>query len=213
MTLSAPQNLDQALKRLPLIAILRHLKLSQAAEVGRILVDSGFCCIETPLSDDHALSCISALRESCGDRALIGAGTVLNIGQAEAAAGAGAGFMVMPHTSPSLIREIGSMGLETVPGFSTVSEAFSAIDAGANALKLFPAEGVPPNVLVAMKAVLPPHMPVLPVGSIQVSNMAAYYKAGARGFGLGGSLFKPHFTLKEIKERAVQLVGAWRAFT
>ncbi len=209
--MNPPVNLVKSLDQLPLMAILRHLPAAEAEEVGKLLVDAGFRCIEVPFSSPETLRCIEILSAACGREALIGAGTVLNKTQAEQAAEAGARFVVMPHTDTKLIKASVQLGLETVPGFATVSEAMQAISAGACALKLFPAEALPPKALGAMKAVLPKQTPILPVGSIDPMNMAAYHQFGAGGFGVGGSLYKPHYSRDEIQKRAEELARAARA--
>lgn len=200
----------EALDRCPLVAILRGVGPDEALEVGAALVDAGFTLIEVPLNSPDPLVSIARLAETYGDSALVGAGTVLDTDGVAAVAEAGGRMIVSPNTDTSVIAETTRRGLVSLPGFATPSEAFAALDAGADALKLFPAEGLPPAVLKAMRAVLPPDVPVLPVGGIGVDNMAAYRAAGASGFGLGSSLYKPGKTAPEVGRDAAAMVAAVR---
>ncbi|MGI9420628.1 MAG: 2-dehydro-3-deoxy-6-phosphogalactonate aldolase [Geminicoccaceae bacterium] len=200
--------LDEALDQLPLIAILRGLQPARAIEVGEMLVDAGFRVIEVPLNSPQPLVSIERLATALGDRALIGAGTVLRSADIGAVAGAGGRLIVMPHADPSLIRQIDHLGLSCIPGVATPTEAFAAIEAGADGLKMFPAEAMPPAVVKAWRAVIRPPVRLLPVGGITPESMAAYLKAGASGFGLGSALFKPDLSLATLAENARAFVDA-----
>ena len=108
----------------------------------------------------------------------------------------------MPHADGRVVRAAKMAGLSAVPGFATPTEAFAMVEAGADAVKLFPAEANPPVVLKAMRAVLPPALPILPVGGIKPESMADYLAAGASGFGLGSALYKPGDGPAEVKVTA-----------
>lgn len=200
--------LDEALDRLPLVAILRGLQPAQAIEVGEALIDAGFRIIEVPLNSPQPLQSIERLATALGDRAIIGAGTVLKSSDISAVAGAGGRLIVMPHADCSLIRQVDHLGLFCVPGVATPTEAFAALAAGADALKMFPAEAMPPAVVKAWRAVIRPPIKLLPVGGITPERMAAYFEAGASGFGLGSALFKPDLSLPTLRANAEAFVDA-----
>lgn len=194
----------------PLIAILRGITPAEAPDIAEALLDAGIRCLEIPLNSPEPLESIAALRDRFGDKALIGAGTVLDPGQVRAAAGAGARFVVSPNSDGRVIGEARKAGLFALPGFYTASEAFAAIAAGADALKLFPAETAGPETLRAFKAVLPGTMPVFPVGGITPASMAAWRAAGAAGFGVGSELYRPGWGAAQVSEAAQGFVAAWR---
>jgi 2-dehydro-3-deoxyphosphogalactonate aldolase len=191
------------MERLPLVAILRGVEPDEVVAIGAELVDVGFAVIEVPLNSPEPFDSIGRLAAAFGDRALIGAGTVLTAAAVDRVAAAGGGLIVMPHADTAVIRAAKRAGLFAVPGFATPTEAFSALDAGADALKLFPAEAAPPAVLKAMRAVLPPTVPILPVGGIRPETMAGYWEAGAAGFGLGSALYKPGDAPATVRAKAV----------
>jgi 2-dehydro-3-deoxyphosphogalactonate aldolase len=203
----------EAMAALPLVAILRGVKPEEAVAIGEALVVEGFRLIEVPLNSPEPLVSIRRLAGALGDKALVGAGTVLTTEEADAVADAGGRLLVMPHTDPAVIARGKARGLTVMPGFATPSEAFTALRAGADALKLFPAEANPPAVLKAMKAVLPKTVPVLPVGGITPESMAAYVGAGAAGFGLGSALYKPGASAAEVAAKARGFVAAWSKIT
>jgi len=200
----------KVLARLPLIAILRGIRPDEVLEVAEALLAAGILCAEVPLNSPQALESIARLRRALGERLLVGAGTVLTVTDVIAVQRAGAQLVVSPNTGTEVIRATKQYGLVSVPGFATPSEAFAAIDAGADALKLFPAESAPPAVLRAMKAVLPTAMPILPVGGITPGNLAAYRDAGAAGFGIGSAIYKSGDNAALVREHATAFVGAWR---
>jgi 2-dehydro-3-deoxyphosphogalactonate aldolase len=196
------------LARCPLVAILRGIRPEEAEPVGEALLEAGFAILEVPLNSPEPIESIRRLAARFGDRALIGAGTVTRAADVAAVAGAGGRLMVTPHADPALVRAAKSVGLIALPGFFTAGEAFAQIHAGADALKLFPAEAASPVVLRALLAVLPKGTPVLPVGGIGPDNLAAWREAGAAGFGLGSSLYRPGMPPAEVAARARNLLAA-----
>lgn len=203
-------NLHDAMAACPLVAILRGLTPDEALPVGEVLLGAGFRILEVPLNSPEPLESIRRLSETYGTDALIGAGTVLTPADVDGVAKAGGRLIVMPHGDGEVVRAAKTAGLICVPGFATPTEAFAALAAGADALKLFPAEAHPPGVLKAMKAVLPADVPVLPVGGITPLKMADYWRAGAAGFGLGSALYKPGLSPAQIAEHAHAFVTELR---
>lgn len=197
--------------RLPLVAILRGINPDAAVAVGEALVAAGFAIIEVPLNSPSPFDSIERLAKALGERALVGAGTVMSGEAVEQVAAAGGRLIVMPHADTAVIRAAKAAGLLSVPGFATATEAFAALDAGADALKLFPAEAAPPPVLKALRAVLPKAVPVLPVGGIAPESMAAYWAAGASGFGLGSALYKPGDAPDAVLHKATAFRQAFEA--
>lgn len=197
--------------RLPLVAILRGLEPERAVAVGEVLVEAGFNIIEVPLNSPDPLASIAALVAALGDHALVGAGTVLAEAEVEALAAIGAGLVVSPNGNPAVIRRTAALGMVSLPGVFTPTEMFAALESGASGLKLFPAEAASPAVIKAVRAVLPSEVPLLAVGGISAANMGDYLAAGASGFGIGGSLFKPGKPLGEIAADARAIVAAFKA--
>ncbi len=196
------------LKRWPLVAILRGIKPGETLDIGTVLVEAGFCIIEVPLNSPEPFASIIKLSKRFADTVLIGAGTVTNWEQVAKVADAGGRIIVMPHADERIVEAAKRRNLYVVPGFATATEAFRMIDAGADAIKLFPAEANPPKVLKALRAVLPVDMPVLPVGGITPGNMKEYWEAGADGFGLGSALYKPGDTAAKVAQSAADFRAA-----
>ncbi|WP_240599989.1 2-dehydro-3-deoxy-6-phosphogalactonate aldolase [Solilutibacter silvestris] len=201
---------NEILERLPLVAILRGVQPDEAAAVAGTLCDAGILCLEVPLNSPSPLDSITRMRAAVGTRALVGAGTVLTVADVGRVADAGGQLVVAPNCDVDVIAAAKRAGLIALPAFLTPSEAFRAIAAGADALKLFPAEAAAPNVLKAMKAVLPRDVPVFPVGGIEPETMAGYRRAGAAGFGIGSSIYAPGRALADIRIRAAAFVEAWQ---
>jgi 2-dehydro-3-deoxyphosphogalactonate aldolase len=199
------------LQPLPLVAILRGLTPQDALPVGAALFDAGFRVIEVPLNSPQPLESIALLAREFGDRCLVGAGTVLTPEQVAQVKNAGGKLIVMPHGDTTVIRAAKAADLACTPGVATPTEAFAALAAGADALKLFPAEQLPPPVLKAWSSVLPKGTALLPVGGITPDNMAAYRKAGAAGFGIGSALYSPGIDANETARRARAFVDGWNS--
>jgi 2-dehydro-3-deoxyphosphogalactonate aldolase len=195
---------------LPLIAILRGLRPDEAAGIGQALFDAGFRIIEVPLNSPEPLQSIAKLADTMGNRALIGAGTVLSAQAVDEVAAANGRLIVMPHGDGAVIRQAKAGGLYCLPGVATPTEAFAALAAGADGLKMFPGELLPPGAVKAWRAVLPAGLALLPVGGITPDKIAAYCAAGASGFGLGSALYKPGMTAVEVSQSAGAFVAAWR---
>ena len=201
----------QTLDTLPLIAILRGLEPDDAVAVGQAIVAAGFVCLEVPLNSPRPLESIRRLRDALDGRALVGAGTVLTVEAAKGVADAGGQLIISPNTNPEVIRAAKGLGLLSIPGFFTPSEAFDALDAGADALKLFPAEVAGPAGLKAVRAVLPAETRVYAVGGVDPGSVAAWRSAGASGFGIGSAIFKPGKSADDVGASATAFVSAWTA--
>lgn len=200
----------RAFAECPLVAILRGLAPAEADAIGGALVDAGFRLIEVPLNSPEPFDSIARLARRFGDRALVGAGTVLAAADVDRVAAAGGRLVISPNTDRDVIAATVAAGLISAPGYSTPSEAFAAIRAGAHAIKLFPAEAAPPAVVKAQRAVLPREVPLIVVGGITPAAMAGYLAAGADGFGLGGALFRPGMSADDVGARARAFVAALR---
>jgi 2-dehydro-3-deoxyphosphogalactonate aldolase len=199
---------QDALSACPLVAILRGVTPQECVAIGSALIESGFSIIEVPLNSPEPYESIAMLARAHGTNALIGAGTVTTPQQVDEVARAGGRLIVMPHADPKVVMEAKALRLTVLPGFATPTEAFAMLEAGADALKLFPAEASPPTVLRAMRAVLPKAVPILPVGSITPENMGEYWAAGANGFGLGSALYKPGGTREQVATAAAKFKAA-----
>jgi 2-dehydro-3-deoxyphosphogalactonate aldolase len=201
---------DAAFAALPLVAILRGITPQEADAVGAALVAAGFRLLEVPLNSPAPFDSIARLRRSLPDDVLVGAGTVLGAQDVDALAAAGGELVVMPHADVAVVRAAKAADLMCIPGVATPTEAFAALAAGADALKLFPAELLAPAVVKALRAVLPKSTRLLPVGGITPENIAAFVTAGADGFGLGSALYSAGAPAAEVRQRAQRFVDAWR---
>lgn len=196
--------------RCPLVAILRGVTPAEIVPIGRTLADAGFSVIEVPLNSPDAMASIRLLVEDLGPDYLIGAGTVLDPADVARIGAAGGRLIVMPHSDGAVIRAAKAAGMACAPGVATPTEGFAALAAGADALKLFPAEAMPPAVLKAWRSVFPKATRFLPVGGITPERMAEYVAAGAAGFGLGSALYSAGMDAAEVRKRADAFVAAWR---
>jgi 2-dehydro-3-deoxyphosphogalactonate aldolase len=197
------------LAEFPLIAILRGLAPENALAIGRALAEAGFRIIEVPLNSPQPFVSIERLAKAL-PRVLIGAGTVLDPNDVDRVRDAGGRLIVMPHSDPAVIARARDLGLSCTPGVATPTEGFAALRAGADAIKLFPAEALPPPVVKAWRAVFPKDALFLPVGGIKPDTMQAFVEAGANGFGLGSALFAPNLSAAEVGENAQRFAEAWR---
>jgi len=206
--MTAVERFTEHLAACPLIAIVRGMRPDEADAVGEALFEAGIRIIEVPLNSPDPLSSIARLSARFGDRATIGAGTVLDPLDVARIADVGGRIIVSPGADPEVIAATVAAGLVSAPGYFTPTEAFAALKAGAHALKLFPAEAASPSVLKAQRAVLPNHVPILMVGGITAANMREYLAAGANGFGLGSGLYSPGRSAADVAERARSYVAA-----
>jgi 2-dehydro-3-deoxyphosphogalactonate aldolase len=199
------------LARMPIVAILRGVRPHEAADIGQALVAAGIRIIEVPLNSPTPYESVAALAQAVaqGD-GMIGAGTVLTAQEAVLVAEAGGRLIVSPNMDARVIRETKRLGLVSAPGVMTPTEAFAALEAGADVLKLFPGELVPPSAVKAMRAVLPRQVKALVVGGVHADNVEAYVQAGAAGFGIGSALYSPGVTPEDVHARALKLVRAVR---
>ena len=193
----------------PLVAILRGIKPDEAEAAFDALVAAGIGLIEVPLNSPEPLVTIARLAKRAGERAIVGAGTVLTVDEVNAVASAGGRMIVSPNRDDAVIRATKAAGLDSYPGVFTATEALGAIAAGADALKFFPADLLGVNGIKALTAILPKEIPLLAVGGVDAANIAAFLKAGVAGFGIGSSLYKPGMSAGEIGERARAMVAAY----
>ena len=208
--MTAKALLDRYLKQCPLIAIVRGVTPGEAEAIGQAIFDAGMRIIEVPLNSPDPLKSIALLSARFGDRALVGAGTVLEPEQVGDVKAAGGGLIVSPNTNVEVVAEAVAADLVSIPGYFTASDAFDALEAGATALKLFPAEGASPAMLKAQRAVIPNTIPILVVGGINPGNMQPWLDAGADGFGLGGGLYQPGQSAAETGDKARAYVAGLR---
>ena len=200
--MTASEMLESRLRECPLVAIMRGVTPAEVVGIGEALHDEGMRIIEVPLNSPEPLESIRLLARHLGDRALIGAGTVLDPADVQRVADVGGKLIVSPNTYAPVIEATVQAGLVSAPGYYTPSEAFEAVRAGAHALKLFPAEAATPSVVKGQLAVLPKHVPLLVVGGVTPGNMRPYLEAGARGFGLGSGVYKPGQTPDQVRMQA-----------
>ncbi|MBV8106428.1 MAG: 2-dehydro-3-deoxy-6-phosphogalactonate aldolase [Hyphomicrobiales bacterium] len=194
----------------PLIAILRGVRPDEADAIASVIVEAGFGAVEVPLNSPDPFASIGTIAKAWGDRIVVGAGTVLAVDEVERAAGAGAKLVVAPNADGAVIARALELGLVVLPGVATPTEAFRALWLGASALKLFPAEAMPPEVVEAWRSVLPKAKQLFPVGGVTPERIAPYRRAGADGFGIGGALYRPGATAAKMREKAQAFVAAWR---
>lgn len=207
--MTKPTTLKGVLSHMPIMAILRGLTEEAAPEVGRGLYAAGIRFMEVPLNGVGALNALAALRAAMSDDVLVGAGTVLHETQIEYVVQAGGKVVVSPHFDPALVAHTKKRGLISVPGVFTPSEAFAALKAGADGLKLFPADDLSPAVLKAWRSVLPlVDVPILPTGGVSRETAAAWWAVGASGFGVGSGVYQPDLQGEAIETHATRFTRA-----
>jgi len=196
------------LERCPLVAILRGVKPQEVESIVEVLREEGIFVVEVPLNSPEPLESIELLAKRFGDNMLIGAGTVTKTSGVTDVAAAGGRLIVTPHADLNVVRTAKEKGLLTAPGFFNPTEAFALLEAGADALKLFPADVLGPPMLKAMLAVLPKDTIVLPVGGVGAEEIPQWIRVGAQGFGLGTALYRPGDTPEAVRGKAKALVAA-----
>jgi 2-dehydro-3-deoxyphosphogalactonate aldolase len=199
-----------ALAPTPLVAILRGVTPDEADSIAAAIVEAGFGAIEVPLNSPDPLASIEIIARLFGDKVVVGAGTVVEARDVDKVAGAGARLVVAPNADPEVIRHAARLGLLTLPGVATMTEAFAALKAGASGLKLFPGEAIPPEVVRAWRPVLPKTTPLFPVGGVTPERIGPYRRAGADGFGIGSALYKSGASVGEVACAAQEFVKAWK---
>ena len=204
-------DIDAYLGDLPLVAILRGVRPEEVVDIAAALVAAGLRIIEVPLNSPDPLDSIARLAERFGTGCLIGAGTVLTPADVDGVVDAGGRLVVTPNVEPAVIERALARGIAPMPGFATVTEAFTAIRHGATRLKLFPASSYGPGHLKAISAVMPPAVRIFAVGGVGPAEMPAWQAAGAAGFGVGGELYRPGLSAAAVAERAQALVAALQA--
>ena len=208
--MSAADDFDLYFAECPLVAIIRGVTPDDAEATAAAIFEGGIRIIEVPLNSPRPFDSIEIIARAFGDRALIGAGTVLNTDDVQRVQAVGGRLIVAPNMNEEVIRATADAGMVSSPGVFTPTEAFAAIAAGAHALKLFPAEAASPAVVKAQKAVLPKGFPLIVVGGVRVDNVAEWLDAGADGFGLGSGLYKPGQEAQLTLEQARAFVAAVR---
>ncbi len=204
-------SLSSYLEPLPLIAVLRGITPEEIDAVGAALAGAGFRVLEVPLNSPRAFESIARLAARHGEQCLIGAGTVIDVADVARVREAGGRVIVMPHADTAVIRAAKAQGMLCVPGVATPTEAFAALAAGADGLKMFPAEAIPPAALKAWRAVLPRGTLVFAVGGMRPDNLDAYWNAGASGFGTGSNLYKPGADPVDVAQVAAAFAASIRA--
>jgi 2-dehydro-3-deoxyphosphogalactonate aldolase len=205
-------DLNTWLERCPVIAILRGIRPEEAESIGAALERAGISIVEVPLNSPDPFESISILSRSFNSRMLVGAGTLTNPKQVSEVAAAGGQLIVTPHADAEIVRTAKAIGLIAIPGFFNPTEAFKLLDAGADAIKLFPSEVLGVPMLKALRAVLPKNALVIPVGGIQASNIAPWMDAGAQGVGAGSSIYRQGDDAETVQAKAAALVTAFRAY-
>ena len=202
--------LRDCFQRLPLIAILRGMKPEEAPWVLETLAAVGFPILEVPLNSPRPLESLGYLVRHAPTGMVIGAGTVLTESEVDAVAATGAKLMIAPNCAPPVVAAAKVRGMIALPGVATPTEAFTALAAGADGLKMFPGELLPPSAVKAWRAVLPKGTLLIPTGGVTPENVSAYRNAGANGFGIGSALYRPGMSKEELAQRAAAFVTAIR---
>jgi 2-dehydro-3-deoxyphosphogalactonate aldolase len=207
---SAKQLLHRYLDECPLVGIIRGVTPDEAEAIGEAITEAGIRIIEVPLNSPEPLKSIERLAKKFGDQVLVGGGTVLDPSDVARVRDVGGRLIVSPNTNRDVIAATAAAGLVASPGYFTPTEAFAAIQAGATALKLFPAENSNPAALKSQLAVIPKEMPIMVVGGVKPDTMRPWLDAGASGFGLGGGLYKPGQSAAETLDKARAYVAGLR---
>ncbi len=202
-------NLEHAIKACGIVAILRGVTPAEVVDVATALHQAGIRIVEVPLNSPDPFISIEKLSNAFRTELVVGAGTVLSTQDVNLLKHHGGQISVSPDCNPEVISLAVKMGMVPLPGVFTPTEAFAAIKAGANHLKLFPAEAASPATIKAWKAVLPKHVQLFAVGGVTPDNMADWLGAGASGFGIGSSLYKPGMKIADVAKSANSLVEAW----
>jgi 2-dehydro-3-deoxyphosphogalactonate aldolase len=203
------QEICEYIAQVGIVPVVRAPSPELAVRAAQALLEGGVSVLEITMTVPDAVSVVALLSARFAERALVGAGTVLSAAQVQQVHAAGGRLIVAPNFNADVVREAVRLGMACLPGVFTASEAFAALEAGATAIKLFPAEMIPPAGVKALRAVLPPDTLVLPVGGITPGNMAQYRAAGANGFGIGSALYKPGASAAQVEQRALDFAAAW----
>lgn len=209
--MSALAEFKDGLAAFPVVAILRGVRPDEVVAVTEALVSEGVRIVEVPLNSPEPLISIAALTEAFAGRALIGAGTVLSVGDVERVAAAGGRLVVSPNTNTAVIAATKRLGLVSSPGFQTPTEAFASLDAGADVLKYFPGEAATPAIVRALSAVIPKSVPILIVGGVAADTIDRWTDTPVAGFGIGSSLYKPGDSAATVGAKAKAFAAALRA--
>ena len=201
----------QAMAELPLVAILRGIRPNEVDGIAEVLIAAGIRLIEIPLTSPDPFDSIARLARRLGDEVMVGAGTIRRVEQIDRLIDVGGRLMVTPHADTALIAAAARAGLACLPGVATPTEAFAALDAGADGLKLFPSSSIPPATVSAFRTIVGDAVPLCPTGGVRPEDFADYFAAGASGFGLGGGLYRPGDGPADVAIKARSYVGNWRA--
>lgn len=199
--------LDEALTACPVLAIIRGVKPDEAVDIGHALFEAGLRGVEVPLNSPDPIASIGRLAQAFGDRMVVGAGTVLSTARVDEVIGAGGKIIVSPNTNPAVIARTVANGLDALPGIATPTDAFAALDAGAQHLKLFPAATYGPGHVRQIRAVLPAGVKVWAVGGVGADDFQAWWEVGVRAFGLGSELYKPGMSPETVFDKAKTVVA------
>jgi 2-dehydro-3-deoxyphosphogalactonate aldolase len=207
----AKMTIDETMAEMPIVAIIRGVTPDEVGPIAEALYNSGVRIVEIPLNSPDPLESLSRMARDWKGRLWCGSGTVLGVGQVEQVKAAGGQFVVSPDTKPVVIRRCVELGLEPMPGFASSTEMFQAVDAGARYLKLFPAVTYGPAHVSSLSPVVPKGVRIMAVGGVGAKDMAAWWAAGTRGFGMGGELYKPGWNAEQVFDKARAVVTAMRA--
>lgn len=206
--MNAAEIFHRHLASCPLVAIIRGVRPEEAEAVARAIFDAGIRIIEVPLNSPDPFTSIERIASALGNQALIGAGTVLDPADVKRVRDSGGLLVVSPNTEPQVIRATVQADMVSCPGMFTPTEAFTALAAGAHALKFFPGDAASPSVVKALRAVLPKHVPVMVTGGVSADSIPSWFEAGANAVGLGSGLYKSGQDIEATGEKARAFVAA-----